>query len=209
MDENVMARLFEPFFTTKDRDKGTGLGLATVFGIVKQSGGSIDVHSECGAGSSFKIYLPAVTGASSAAAVSRETTDLRGSETVLVVEDQRAILVLVQRILSQRGYTVLTASDSNEALACVRANPGRVNLLITDVILPGVSGPQLVRQMRDMRPGLRVLYMSGYAEHAAIQRDVLDCDAGFLQKPFTPDALAERVRHILDLPQLQPMTEPA
>jgi two-component system, cell cycle sensor histidine kinase and response regulator CckA len=190
MDSATRGRVFEPFFTTKGQGKGTGLGLATVYGIVKQSGGSIWVYSEPGHGSSFKIYLPRVDEQPDLAEAEPEPALLEGTETVAVVEDDDLVRELARRALERLGYTVLAMRKPSEALSI--AQP--IDLLVTDVVLPEMSGPVLAEKMRSSRPGLRVLYMSGYTDDTIAQRGVLEDDATFLQKPFTPDDLARKVR---------------
>src|SRR5882762_8272675 len=199
MDAGVRAHLFEPFFTTKEVGKGTGLGLATVYGIVKQSGGYISVYTEVDRGSSFKVYLPRVERPSApAAAPSSRPGIARGSETVLVVEDDRAVLALSCRALEAEGYTILCASDGADALRIVERHGGEIHLLLTDVVMPGMSGRELAEQMTARRAGIRILYMSGYPGDAAVHHGALVRGSAFLQKPFAPDALARKVRETLD-----------
>jgi CheY-like chemotaxis protein len=199
MDANVRAHLFEPFFTTKEVGKGTGLGLATVYGIVKQSGGHISVYTEVGQGSSFKVYLPRVDAPPAAAAPSAtRPAAARGSETVLVVEDDRAVLALTCRALEAEGYTILCASDGADALRIVERHGGAIHLLVTDVVMPGMSGRELAEQMAARRAGIRILYMSGYPGDAAVHHGTLVRGSAFLQKPFSPDSLARKVRETLD-----------
>jgi len=199
MDPETTAHLFEPFFTTKEVGKGTGLGLATVYGIVKQSGGYITVYSEPGQGTSFKIYLPRVPEASpvpKGPTAPREST--RGTETILVVEDEPAVRSLSRRALEGSGYTVLAAATGADALELAERHDGPIDLLVTDVVMPGMSGRELAEQLAPRRPGLRVLYMSGYPGDAVVQRGGLAAGVAFLQKPFTPDGLARQVRAVLD-----------
>jgi CheY-like chemotaxis protein len=192
--------VFEPFFTTKGPGKGTGLGLATVYGIVKQSGGDIRLYSELGAGTTFKIYLPRVTepagppdpGASPAA------TMRRGNETVLLVEDEPEVRDLAREILEGSGYTVLQACDAQDAVFMAERHGGPIHLLLTDVIMPRQSGRALVERLRPLRPEMQVLYMSGYTNEAIVRHGVLDPDTRFIQKPFTPAALGDKVRAALD-----------
>ncbi|HET8712061.1 MAG TPA: PAS domain S-box protein [Gemmatimonadales bacterium] len=198
MDANVRAHLFEPFFTTKEVGKGTGLGLATVYGIVKQSDGYISVYSEPGHGSSFKIYLPRLSAAPATPAVSAKPGVGRGTETILVVEDEPAVLSLSQRALEAQGYVVLAASDATTALRLVERHGGTIHLLLTDVVMPGMSGRDLADQLASRRPGIRVLYMSGYPGDAIVQHGELPSGSAFLQKPFSPDGLARKVRDLLD-----------
>jgi signal transduction histidine kinase len=198
MSEETQARIFEPFFTTKQKGKGTGLGLATVYGIVKQSGGSIWVSSVPGRGTTFKIYLPRVEEPLERPAVEERPRSLQGKETVLVVEDEEIVRQLVRKILQRLGYRVLVVGTPQEALDI--PDTDRVDLLISDVVLPHMSGRAVAEQLRARRPGLRVLYMSGYTDDAIVHRGVLDPNTPFIQKPFTPDALAQRVRQILEGP---------
>jgi two-component system, cell cycle sensor histidine kinase and response regulator CckA len=198
MPADVQARLFEPFFTTKEPGKGTGLGLATVHGIVMRSGGSIDVYSEVGRGTAFKVYLPQVAGSEAVAAApmapARKST---GAETVLVVEDADGLRELTQRLLERLGYTVLIAADAAEALTIFEGDPA-IDVLLTDVVLPGISGPELIRQVIADRPGLRVIFMSGYTEETITHHGVLKPGVDFLQKPFTSDTLGRKIREVLD-----------
>jgi len=198
MDAAVRAHLFEPFFTTKEVGKGTGLGLATVYGIVKQSGGYISVYSEPGHGSSFKIYLPRIATPAEPPAGAPKGGPAPGSETVLVVEDEPAVLTLSRRALEAQGYVVLAASDADAALRVVERHGGMIHLLLTDVVMPGLSGHELANRLSAQRPGIRVLYMSGYPGDAVVQHGTLPLGSAFLQKPFSPDGLARKVRDVLD-----------
>ena len=198
MDATVRAHLFEPFFTTKEVGKGTGLGLATVYGIVKQSDGYISVQSEPGRGSSFKIYLPRLDARPRASSPGMKAGVSRGTETILVVEDEPAVLALSQRALETQGYVVLAASDATTALRLVERHGGMIHLLLTDVVMPGMSGRDLAHQLAARRPGTRVLYMSGYPGDAIVQHGEFQPGTAFLQKPFSPDGLARKVREVLD-----------
>ena len=198
MDATVRAHLFEPFFTTKEVGKGTGLGLATVYGIVKQSGGYISVYSETGRGSSFKVYLPRIETAADHSATPSRGGPARGSETVLVVEDEPAVLSLSCRALEAQGYVVLRATDAETAQRIVERHGGTIHLLLTDVVMPGLSGRELADRLTVKRPGIRVLYMSGYPGDAVVQHGALPSGTAFLQKPFSPDGLARKVRDVLD-----------
>ncbi len=199
MDEETQRHIFEPFFTTKEHGRGTGLGLAMVYGIVKQSGGNIWVYSEPGKGTTFKIYLPRVEEVV-AEPQPREASRLhhRGSETVLVVEDDEAVRTLVQGVLRSNGYTVLTASDPEEASALCQRHQGPIHLLLSDVIMPKTSGRRLYEHLAFIRPDMKVLYMSGYTDDAIVHHGVLEKGIPFLQKPFTPEGLARKVREVLD-----------
>jgi PAS domain S-box-containing protein len=201
MTPEVRARLFEPFFTTKERDKGSGLGLPTVHGIVHQSGGGIAVDSEPGHGSRFRIYLPLAQRPAAAAPqpAPRPAQSLaHGSEIVLLVEDEQNIREPAAEILESRGYTVLSAADAAEALALCAGYAGRIHLMITDVVMPGMSGGQLAERLTQQRPDLKVVYISGYPEDAIAHHGVLSPDHVFLQKPFSAATLLDRVREVLD-----------
>ncbi len=199
MDRETQARAFDPFFTTKDRFKGTGLGLATVYGIVQQSGGSIALESEEGRGTSFHIVLPAAEGKARALDGPPSLHPfVAGSETVLLAEDEPTVRRLMRRVLDENGYTVLEASDGAAALRLAQEHPDRIDLVLTDVIMPGLGGGELVEHLADVHPEARVLYVSGYADDAIGHHGVLTGDAAFLPKPFTADRLAEKVREVLD-----------
>jgi signal transduction histidine kinase len=198
MDAATLARVFEPFFTTKERGKGTGLGLASVYGIVRQSGGHIAVASTPGAGTTFRIYLPRVDAPVDTARAPRVVSvPAPGIETVLVAEDEQMVRVLIRKVLEQAGYTVLLASGGAEALQLAERHPASIQLLVTDVVMPGMSGRELARRLLELRPETKVLYLSGYADDAVERHGVLDPGTAFMQKPFTPGALASRVREVL------------
>ncbi|HJV37538.1 MAG TPA: ATP-binding protein [Geothrix sp.] len=202
MDKATQGRIFEPFFTTKERGKGTGLGLATVFGIVKQSRGHIWLYSEVGVGSTFKIYFPEIRekDCPDVAGTSTMPVDEGGSETILLVEDEDQVREVTGSVLRQAGYTVLEARNGGEALAlCTQhaQGAGRIHLLLTDVIMPGMNGRQVSEQVLAHHPGLAVLFMSGYTDDAILRHGVLEAQVPFLQKPFTPSKLRVKVREAL------------
>jgi CheY-like chemotaxis protein len=197
MDADTQSRAFEPFFTTKGPGAGTGLGLSTCYGIVKQHGGNIWLYSEPGEGTTFKIYLPAVD--EHAQRKTRPTAPARGgSETLLVVEDEPSVLSIAGRVLTSSGYRVLEAGDAAEAHEVFAEHRDEVDLLVTDVILPDINGRQLYEQLREQRPDLKVLFMSGYTDNAIVHHGVLDEGVEFMQKPFTPNQVARRVREALE-----------
>ena len=200
MDAHVKARLFEPFFTTKGPGKGTGLGLSTVFGIIKQSGGSLNVYSEPGRGTTFKVFLPAVAAEQSPAeektAKAAAATPPDGA-TLLIVEDEESVRKLVQVTLAESGYRCLMAADGESALQAASAHAGPIDLLLTDVILPGINGRTLAERLLSVRPGLQVLYMSGYTDNAIVHHGVLDVGTEFINKPFSAQTLRHRVREAL------------
>jgi two-component system cell cycle sensor histidine kinase/response regulator CckA len=201
MDSETKSRIFEPFFTTKEQGLGTGLGLSTVYGIVKQSGGSIEVYSELGRGTVFKIYFPEFGDSVSEArqvSAREPARSLYGSETVLLVEDDTGLRSLARRTLEMYGYHVLEGTSAESAILATRAHDGPIHLLLTDTVMPGRSGPELVRILAAERPDLKVLYMSGYTPEGVLRHGLLDGAVAFLQKPFTPDALVAKVRSALD-----------
>ena len=200
MDEQTKAHMFEPFFTTKEAGKGTGLGLATVYGIVKQSGGFVWVYSEAGRGTTFKIYLPRTDQSPEPVDGAVHTASLRGTETVLVVDDAPAVRTAVRAVLERHGYVVVEATNGEAALQLAMKHRGPLDLLITDVVMPGLSGRDVAGNLSSQRPGVRVLYISGYADDAIVRHGVLEPGIRFMQKPFAPDALAQKVREVLDAP---------
>src|SRR5262249_6414474 len=198
MSSEVQAQIFEPFFTTKDQGKGTGLGLSTVYGIVKQSGGHIEVKSELGRGTSFQIYLPAVAEPADPLSKLRAGPPIvRGTETILLVEADALVRNLAREILTALGYRVLAATDGFEALRVQAQEQGPIHLLVTDVLMPHMNGPQLAKRLQQVLPDIGVLFLSGYTADAAV-RQGLRAEAAFLQKPFSPDALARKTRDVLD-----------
>jgi CheY-like chemotaxis protein len=198
MDEATRARIFEPFFTTKGPGKGTGLGLSTVYGIVQQSHGFIRVDSEVGQGTSFKIYLPQVTEAGGTDRPEPPVVSSSGTETILLVEDNAGLRKLATRLLEPAGYTVLGAATGEEALRLLEGHEKNVHLLLSDVVMPGMSGRQLAEQLAQTRPGMKVLYMSGYTGDTIVRHGVLEAQVSFLNKPFTAAALLRKVREVLD-----------
>jgi len=201
MTKEVQQRLFEPFYTTKGAGKGTGLGLATVHGIVKQLGGDVYVYSEVGHGTTFKVYFPHLTTTPEPVVAAQESREApRGSETILLAEDDDALRSLGARVLGAFGYRVLVARTGAEALRIVANHEGPIDLVATDVVMPEMSGSQLVAEVLKARPGIRVLFMSGYTDDEVMRRGVIDGQTAFLQKPFTPDVLAHKVRAVLDVP---------
>jgi CheY-like chemotaxis protein len=198
MTAETKANIFEPFFTTKGEGKGTGLGLATVYGIVKQSGGSIWVYSELGQGTVFKVYFPTVNAGLPAAEITNTDMDLAsGTETILVVEDQAGVRSLVRLALESVGYKVTETDAPESALATCANYDGPIHLLLTDVVMPGLSGPLLAAKVTSLRPDIKVLYMSGYTDDAVVRHGVLNHDVPFIQKPFSPMAFRKKVREVL------------
>jgi signal transduction histidine kinase len=204
MTKEVQQRLFEPFYTTKGAGKGTGLGLATVHGIVKQSGGDIYVYSELGHGTTFKVYFPRLAKEAEVVMTTAEYRAVtpRGTETLLLAEDDEALRALGARVLTALGYNVLVARTGADALRIVAEHKGPIDLVATDVVMPEMNGSELVIKVLEARPGIRVLFMSGYTDDEVMRRGVIDGQTAFLQKPFTPDLLAYKVREVLDVPSL-------
>jgi two-component system cell cycle sensor histidine kinase/response regulator CckA len=199
MDSATLARMFEPFFTTKGPGEGTGLGLATVYGIIRQSGGHIAVYSEPGRGTTFKVYFPRVEEAAEANKPHPGLTSMpRGDETILLAEDEPALRALASRVLQSCGYTVLEGKDGEHAAGVAEAHAGPIHLLVTDVVMPNLGGRQLAERLHEKRPGMKVLFLSGYTDDAVVRHGVLAEEVAFLQKPYTPFTLAEKVRQVLD-----------
>jgi len=199
MTDEIKTHIFEPFFTTKKEGKGTGLGLSTVYGIIKQSGGHILVYSEPAHGTAFKIYFPCVAetaDGNASESVARATA--RGTETVLLVEDDEGVRKVIGGVLRASGYRVLEAADGDEALAWCEPRHGPIHLVVTDLIMPLMSGRQLSEILAGLRPDLKILFISGYPDHSVVERGMVSARDHFLQKPFTPEQLARKVREILD-----------
>jgi two-component system, cell cycle sensor histidine kinase and response regulator CckA len=197
MDRQTQTRIFEPFYTTKEQGKGTGLGLSTVFGIVQQSAGSIWVHSDVGRGTTFKVYLPQVDAEVDVPSEPSAPTTLRGTETILLVEDEEQVRAVVLNILRRQGYQVIAAQNAGEALLLCERHSGTIELLLTDVVMPQMSGPELAKRLATIRPHMKVLCMSGYTDDSVIRHGLLESGVAFLQKPVTPALLARRVREVL------------
>jgi signal transduction histidine kinase len=200
MDRETQARIFEPFFTTKELGKGTGLGLSTVFGIVKQSGGNVWVYSEPGGGTTFKVYLPQAGETEADVPEVLPPRVLTGNETILLVEDQEEVRRVAHRILTRFGYHVIDARNAGEALLTCEQDARKIHLLLTDVVMPLLGGRQLAERLLQIRPELKVLFMSGYTENAIVHHGILDPGIEYVQKPLVPDMLARRVREVLDAP---------
>jgi signal transduction histidine kinase len=200
MDTATLARIFEPFFTTKEHGKGTGLGLSTVFGTIQQSGGAIDVRSQPGEGTTFEIYLPRVEAPGAAERPRLEPLPHRGSETILLVEDEEAVRTMVKTVLQRRGYCVITAGDGESAIDASEEYSGPIHLLLTDVVMPRMHGPDLARELALSRPEMRVLFVSGYTDDSVLRHGIEEGGVHFLQKPITAGVLTTRIRELLDAP---------
>lgn len=198
MTPEVLARVFEPFFTTKGPGKGTGLGLAVAHGIVKQAGGQIDIETRVGAGTTFRMRFPTAVEKPTAARHEKAPERTSGRETILLAEDEQAVRRIARVSLEASGYTVLEAPDGDSALRLATAHPEPIHLLVTDVVMPGMSGPELATTLRALRPEIRVLFLSGYTDDVALLEGVAEGGEAFLQKPFTPLGFARKVRSVLD-----------
>ena len=207
MDEETLSHVFEPFYTTKEQGKGTGLGLSTVYGVVEQSGGHVWVYSEPDIGTTFKVYLPETTELSASTDEQAGVPLLRGAETVLLVEDEDTVRAVAREVLETNGYDVLEASNGVDALRVAAAHNGSIHLLVSDVVMPQMGGGELSKRLTDMRPGIRMLFISGYTDDAVVRHGVRERGTAFLQKPFSLDAFARKVREVLDAPQ--PLTLPS
>jgi len=198
MDTDTLKNIFEPFFTTKKREEGTGLGLATVYGIVKQNNGTIHVYSEPEHGTTFKIYLPRCLSDTDDDREGKTVESLEGTETILVVEDELQVLSMAKRILEQHGYTVFAIRNPVEACDFVESYTDEINLLLTDVVMPEMNGRELKQRIRVYMPDIRALYMSGYTANVIAKRGVLEEGVDFIRKPFSTEALAKKIREVLD-----------
>jgi two-component system cell cycle sensor histidine kinase/response regulator CckA len=198
MSQETVAHIFEPFYTTKESGRGTGLGLSTVYGIVKQSGGYIWVYSEPGRGSTFKVYLPRVEELPEDTATTPSgPLSTKGTETILLVEDEEAVRELIETVLRERGYQVVAARDTQHAEDLAKNFEREIHMLLTDVVMPGTSGRELAARISVIRPGIRVLYMSGYTDNVITSGGMLEKGLAFLQKPFAPSILVQKVREVL------------
>ena len=198
MDRATQAKIFEPFFTTKEMGKGTGLGLSTVFGVVQQGGGHVWVYSEVGVGTTFKVYLPRADATPAPAHPTIAPATLRGNETILLVEDEDQVRAVAHDILARAGYDVIEARNGGEALLICETHAGAIHLLLSDVVMPQMSGPELAKRLSAARPEMKVLCMSGYTDDSIVRHGVLEARFAFIQKPITPLTLTRKVREVLD-----------
>ena len=198
MSPDTKAKIFEPFFTTKEPGKGTGLGLSTVYGIVKQNGGCIQVDSAPQAGTTFRVLFPWVAEKPKKARAEVPSPKLEGSGTILVVEDEQIVRSLARRLLTRHGFEVLEAMDADEALSKVQAHQGKLDMVLTDVVMPGMSGPKLIARLRESVPSLKVIFMSGYTDESLDQDTLSEPGTRFIQKPFSVEAMLEMVRELID-----------
>ena len=198
MDAETQSHIFEPFFTTKEKDKGTGLGLATIYGIVKQHNGHIYVYSEAGKGTVFKIYLPQFKENIVPEQEQKTLQSMRNEETILVVEDEDSIRILIDKILKKNGYRVLTANNGTEAISICEQYKEPIHLMLVDVGLPEIKGTELAKRLLIIKPEMKLLFMSGYTDSHIIDYDLLSKESPFIQKPFTPDILAKKIREVLN-----------
>ncbi|MEO8199194.1 MAG: response regulator, partial [Gemmatimonadota bacterium] len=198
MSDEVKSHLFEPFFTTKDQSRGTGLGLATCYGIAKQNGGHIAAYSEPGVGTIMRVYLPVARQPAESSVPREEEIMPDGTETILLVEDDAAVRNTAARILASRGYVILEARDGRDALAMLEAHAGTIHLLLTDVVLPGMGGRELAERASQIRPEMKVLFASGYTDDVILQHQLVHRDVSLLQKPFTANSIHLKVREVLD-----------
>jgi CheY-like chemotaxis protein len=197
MDKDTLSRIYEPFFTTKEREKGTGMGLATVYGIVKQAGGHVFAYSEPGLGATFRVYLPRVYKERQEPAMTRKP-EPKGSETILVVEDDEAVRRLAVRSLERFGYAVLDAPNGEAAVETLAGYEGEIHLVLTDVVMPRMGGRELAEKAKEIRPGLKVVFMSGYIDDTVFRQGIIEKGANFIEKPFSPTDLANKIREVLD-----------
>jgi two-component system, cell cycle sensor histidine kinase and response regulator CckA len=198
MDRQVLSHVFEPFFTTKEPGKGTGLGLATVYGIVKQSGGYVTVYSEVGRGTTFRVYLPRVDAEPDGVEAPEAGAAPEGSETIMLLEDEESLREIIREVFEEAGYQVITAAESRHAVELARQHAGPIHILVTDVVMPGLGGREVADALTAVRPRLPVLFISGYTDEAIGRHNVLEPGVFFLQKPFTTHALLRKVREVLD-----------
>jgi CheY-like chemotaxis protein len=199
MSAETQQHIFEPFFTTKEVGEGTGLGLATVYGIVRQSGGNIWVYSEEGVGTTFKVYLPRIVRQTKEAEIEKSSDELpKGTETILLVEDEEMVRSLTRQILEECGYTILEARNGVEAIAICEEHGSQIDLLLTDVVMPQMGGRELAERLAPIYPRMQILFSSGYTDDAVVRHGVIAAGTNFIQKPFTPQGLAHKVREVLD-----------